>query len=138
VLLTIRSYVTFPPPTFFSSYREHGNGTAGQSSRDGRAEKGSLCYTVYYLCVPCTETAVMCTIRPLSITKCRKSLWQEKKKNIWTMQGSITLHNLRRVACRYSRNRKCKGKIFPVHTMQAYRGSRDIVPFILDLRYRRR
>jgi len=89
MLHTIRSYVTFPLPLFFSSYREHGNGTAGQSSRDGRAEKGSLCYTVYYLCVPCTETAVMCTIRPLSITRCRKSVWQKKKRMYGLCRGLL-------------------------------------------------
>jgi hypothetical protein len=66
----------------------------------------------------------------------QKILVAEKKKNIWTMQGPINLHNLKRVACRYSRNSKCKGKIFPVHSMQAYMGKRDIVPFILNLRYR--
>jgi hypothetical protein len=137
VLLTIRSYVTFPAPPFFSCYREHGNGTAGQSAKDGTAEKRSLCYTVYYLCVPCTETSVMYTIRPLSITRCKKFLWQ-KKKHIWTMQVSITLHNVRRVVCGYSCNSKSKGEIFPVHAMQAYMGSRAIALFILNLRYRNR
>jgi hypothetical protein len=42
-------------------------------------QKKAYCATVYYLCVPCTETAVTYTIRPVSITKCRKSLWQKKR-----------------------------------------------------------